>query len=60
MRKRKETAADALRRVANELEGYQPVAESFKSVKRDALAGANITIRMAVELLRERAAELPR
>lgn len=57
MRKRKETAAQALRRVAKELEGCQPVAESFKSVRRDAVAGANIAIRMAVELLRERAAE---
>lgn len=52
-----ETAAQALRRVADELAGYEPVPDTFKSVRRDPVAGAKITIRMAVELLRERAAE---
>ena len=53
-----ETAAQALRRVAAELEGFEPQPESFNSVKRDPAAGARIAIRMAVALVRERASDL--
>ena len=53
-----ETASQALRRVANELKGYEAQPESFKSVRRDPVVISRITIRMAVELLLERAEEL--
>lgn len=53
-----ETPGQALRRVAAELEGYEAQPETFKGVRRDPVEVARVTIRMAVELLRERASDL--
>jgi hypothetical protein len=49
--------AKALRAVADELEGFVPQAVSFKGM--NGVQGARVTLRMAVELLRERAGNKP-
>lgn len=48
-----------LHKIADELEALRPVPSTFKGVRNDALAGARITLRMVVELIRERADEKP-
>ena len=45
--------SDALRAAASEIEGYVPVAATFKGMT--GVQGAKVTLRMVVELLRERA-----
>ena len=49
----------ALHKIADEIEGLQPVPSTFKGVKNSAVTGAQITLRMVVELIRERADERP-
>jgi hypothetical protein len=48
-------AKKALHEIADEIEGFAPVPSTFKSVKRDPVVGARMTLRMVVELIRERA-----
>lgn len=45
----------ALHKVADELEAFAPVTSTFKSMRNKPEAAARITLRMAVELIRERA-----
>lgn len=46
---------DALHRIADEIAGFEPVPSTFKGVRDDAVTGARVTLRMVVELIRERA-----
>lgn len=48
--------SDEIRKIASELEGYEPQMETFKGITPKACI--NIAIRMAVELLRERADDI--
>lgn len=45
--------AEALHAVADEIAGFMPVASTFKGM--NGAQGAKVTLRMVVELLRERA-----
>lgn len=44
-----------LHKIADEIEGLKPVPSTFKGIKNNAVTGAQITLRMVVELIRERA-----
>jgi hypothetical protein len=48
-------AKKALHAIADEIEGFAPVPSTFAGVKRDPVVGARMTLRLVVELIRERA-----
>lgn len=53
------SARRELHKLADEIARLQPVPSTFKGVRRDPVVGAQMTLRMIVELIRERADGLP-